>query len=137
MTREGRTRGEGAKGRDGEKPSVSPCLRFTPSPFAPSQRPFSTDAALKLHTEQTLRLNCKLHWQLQKHIFTEAINNQGDCIFLGDAALLQIEQLLLADFRSGGFVLNRRSVVHNFDVRKGICTAVRTNQHRIALSVVP
>ena len=77
-----------------------------PSPLL--RVPFLTDAALKLHTKQTLGFDRKFHRQLQKHILAEAVNNQRDCIFLRDPALLQIEQLLLADFRGRSFMLHRR-----------------------------
>src|SRR5215212_4941313 len=53
------------------------------------------------------------------------------------SALLAVEDLVLSDLRSGCLVLESGSVVLDFDVRKSVRTAFVSNQHRIALRVIP
>src|SRR6266850_1599271 len=80
------TRRRGDAGKTGHRVSPSPRL--------------SPDAAFELHPQKPLRFDSKFHRQLQKYILTETVNNQRDGVFLRNAALLEIEQLLFADLRS-------------------------------------
>src|SRR3984893_14289844 len=108
--------------------------------YASPQRPISasglSDTTFQFQSQQTLRFNCELHWQLQENVFAEAIDDQRNRIFLRDAALLQVEKLFFANLRSRSFVLHAGSVVHHLDVGECVGSATRTNQHRITLRVV-
>src|SRR2546422_6102393 len=99
--------------------------------------PALTNRTFQLQTQQARRFNRKLHRELQKDILTKTVDDERDCILLRDAPLHQIEQLLFADARSRSFMLDLGAVVHYFDVRERVRAGVRTNQHRIALRIVP
>src|SRR2546426_8118858 len=99
--------------------------------------PALTNRTFQLQTQQARCFNRKLHRELQKNILTKTVDDERDCILLRDAALHQIEQLLFADARSRGLMFYLRGVVHHFDVRERVRASIRTNQHRIALRIVP
>src|SRR5215213_1624922 len=76
----------------------------------------SADAVLQLHPEQALRLDGELHRELAEDVLAEAVDDERDGVLLRDAALLEVEELLLADARGRGLVLDARRVVHHLDV---------------------
>src|SRR3989440_726102 len=94
------------------------------------------DAVFELHPKKALSLDSELHRQLAEHVLAEAVDDERDGVLLRDAALLQVKELLLADARGGGLVLDARRVVHHLDVRKSVRAAVAADEHRVALRVV-
>src|ERR671937_1418124 len=104
------------------------------SPFTIHQ--LLSHAVLKLQPEQALRLDGELHRQLAEHVLAEAVDDQGDGVLLRDAALLEVEELLLADARGRRLVLDARRVVHHLDVGEGVRARAAADEHRVALRVV-
>src|ERR1044071_6492954 len=96
----------------------------------------SADAVLKLQAEQALRLDGELHRQLAEDLLAEAVDDERDGVLLRDAALLEVEQLLLRDARGGRLVLDARGVVHDLDVRERVRARAPADEHRVALRVV-
>src|SRR5215208_1000949 len=94
------------------------------------------DAVLELHPEQALRLDGELHGQLAEDVLAEAVDDERDGVLLRDAALLEVEQLLLADARGRRLVLDARRVVHDLDVRERVRARAPADEHRVALRVV-
>src|SRR5215212_6228586 len=94
------------------------------------------NAVLKLHSQQALRLDGELHRQLAEHVLAEAVDDERDGVLLRDAALLEVEQLLLADARGRRLVLDARRVVHHLDVGERVRARAAADEHRVALRVV-
>src|SRR3989441_9338125 len=80
----------------------------------------SADAALEADAEQLLRLHGKLHRQLAEDFLAEAVHDHRDGVLGLETALPAIEQLVLADFRRRGLVLEPRRAVLDLDVREGV-----------------
>src|SRR3954447_9772967 len=68
---------------------------------AAARRPLP-DAAFQAHAQQLLRFHGELHRELLEHFLTEAVHDHRDRVFRVEAALLQVEDLVLADLRRGG-----------------------------------
>src|SRR4029453_2545143 len=66
-----------------------------------TNRPFQGD------TKELLRFDRKLHRQLTEDLAAEAAHDQVDRVLLRNAALFAIEDLVFADLRGRGFVLDR------------------------------
>src|SRR6266508_1663636 len=71
------------------------------------------DGSLQAHSQQLLRFDSELHRQLAEHLAAKAIHDHRHRIFGGDAALLAVEELVLADLRRRRFMLHLRSGVAN------------------------
>ncbi len=56
-----------------------------------------SNTPLKTDAEQLLRFHGKLHRQFVKYRLAEAVDDHADGFFLGNSALLQIENLVFAD----------------------------------------
>jgi hypothetical protein len=56
-----------------------------------------SDTPLKTDTEQLLRLYGEFHGQFAKYGFAEAVDYNAHRLFPGNAALLQLKNLVLAD----------------------------------------
>src|SRR5262245_21262883 len=69
------------------------CLRAAPGP-SPSP---SADTAFDRNADQLLRLDGELHRQLLDHILDEAVDDQRDRLLFVDAALHDVELLVLGD----------------------------------------
>src|SRR5512142_2617688 len=82
------------------------------------------DAAFQTDSELLLRFDRELHRQLAEHFPAEAVDDHRHGILGGDASLLAIEELVLADLRRGRFVLHARRRVPHLDVRKGVRAAL-------------
>src|SRR5687768_9815040 len=93
-------------------------------------RPFQSD------TEQLLRLERELHRQLLEHFLAEPAHDHRDRLLGAEAALLQVEDLVLADLRRAGLVLDDRVLVRHLDVREGVRAAAVPHEHGVALRVV-
>src|SRR6478672_6248786 len=96
----------------------------------------STDAALERDAEELLRLERELHRELLEHVLAESGDDHRHGVLLRDAALREIEDLILADLRRGRLVLHRRTLILHFDVREGVRAAAIPDEHRVALRVV-
>src|SRR6266702_8982832 len=68
--------------------------------------PLSADAAFQADAQKFLCLDGKLHWQLSKYLFAEAIHDHRHGILGLQSSLLQVEQLVLADLRCGSLVFH-------------------------------
>src|SRR5690606_11991217 len=65
-----------------------------------SDRPFEADV------QQVLRLDRELHRQLLEDLAAESVDDHVDRVFLGEAALAAVEELVLADLRGRRLVLD-------------------------------
>src|SRR5580698_10000547 len=93
---------------------------------------YSSNGSFQADRQQILRLDRELHRQLLEYGAAEAADNHVDRVLGADAALLTVEQLLLADARGAGLVLHRGGGVAHFEVRKGMRPGVLTHQQRVA-----
>jgi hypothetical protein len=66
---------------------------------------------LELQAEELRRLDGELHRQLLEHRLAEAVDDHRDRFLGADAALREIEQLVLADLRRRRLVLDGRAGV--------------------------
>src|SRR6266852_6187136 len=126
---------------------TSPAFTFRLTPFRISW--FSTltcrflissmalsNTTFQAHAQQFLRLDGKLHGQLAEHLFAEAVDDHRNRIFLRQAALLQIEELVVADLRCGRFVFHARRRVLHLDVGEGVGATLVANQQGVTLRVL-
>src|SRR5574340_390375 len=95
------------------------------------------DAALQAHAQQLLGLHGELHGQLAEHLLAKAVDDHGDGVFGGDAALAAIENLVLADLGGRGLMLHLGGVVVHLEIREGVRATLVADQQRIARRVVP
>src|SRR6266404_3054688 len=95
-----------------------------------SHTPFEADP------EEFLGFHGKFHRQLTKHFLAKSVDDHVDRVLSGQAALVAIKDLVLADFGSGGFVFHSRRGVFDLDIWKGMRTAFVPEQQRIALREV-
>src|SRR5436190_18351786 len=98
--------------------------------------PASPHAPFQADPKQPRRFNGELHRQLLEYFLAEAVDDHRDRILGGQAALAQIEDLILADLRRGRLVLHDRRAVAHVDVREGVRAALVTDEHRVALRIV-
>src|SRR5688572_4323408 len=104
--------------------------RFVISNISLSYRPFEADA------QQLLRFHGELHGQLAEHVLAESVDDHVDGVFGREAALTQVENLVLADLRRGRFVLDLRARVADFEIGKRVRAALVADEQRVALRVV-
>src|SRR5215472_14638027 len=95
-----------------------------------AHRSFERDA------EQLLRLDRELHRQLLEDDLAEAVDDHVDRLFRGDAALLEVEDLVLADLRRGRFVFHLGRRVVDLDIRERVSAAAVADEQRVALRVI-
>src|ERR1039458_9034869 len=112
--------------------SVSICVYLWPS-FFQVHLPY---ASFQTHAEQLLRLHGELHRQLAEHFLAEPVHDHRNRVFARDPALPAIENLVLADLRRRGLVLQLRRRVLHFQVRERVRAALVAQQQRIALRIV-
>ena len=96
----------------------------------------SPDRSLEAHPQQLLRLDGELHRQLLEDFLAEAVHDHVDRILFRDAALLAVEELVLADLRGRRLVLDLRRRVLDLEIREGVGAAIAADQQRVALRVV-
>src|SRR5215210_8811184 len=97
----------------------------------------SADAPLEVHGEQLLGLDGELHGELAEDLLAEAVDDHRDRVLGGDAALVAVEDLVLADLRGRRLVLHARRRVLHVDVREGVRAAPVADEERVALREVP
>src|SRR5215831_18758342 len=83
-----------------------------------------TNASFETDAEQLLRLHRELHGKFAEDLLTESMHDHGDGVFAGKAALPAVKNLVLADFRSGRFVLHLRRSILDFEIRKSVGAAL-------------
>src|ERR1700730_2971013 len=101
-----------------------------------SGTPKSSDAALQADAQQLLRLDRKFHRQLAEHSLAKAVHDHRNSILSFQAALAEVEELVLTDLGGRSFVLHARRRVLHLDVREGMGAALITDEKRVALGVV-
>src|SRR5512145_551114 len=109
----------------------------TRSPLTSSSALFLANASLQADPEQPRSLDGKLHRQLLEDFFAEAVDDHRHGVLRGEAALAQVEDLILADFGRGGLVLHDRGAVAHVDVRERVRPALVADEHRVALGIIP
>ena len=58
------------------------------------------NASFQTHAQQFLRFHGKLHRQLAKYLFAEAVDDNAHGVFSLDATLAAVKNLVLTDFGS-------------------------------------
>src|SRR6185437_4558654 len=76
----------------------------------------SSDAAFEADGEELLRLDREFHRQLLQHFLAEAVDDQRQRVLGAETALAAIEQLVIADLRGGGLVLDAGGGVAHLDI---------------------
>src|SRR5947208_10261760 len=69
-------------------------------------------------------------------LFAETIHDHVDRVFLRQAALAAIEELVFADFRRGSLVLDLRRGVLYLEIRERVRAALVADEQGIALGIV-
>src|SRR5262245_21294087 len=82
-----------------------------------------SDAAFETHAQELLCLDSELHRQLAEDLLAKAADDHRHCIFGRDAALLAVEELVVADLRDRGLMLDRGGAVVHLQVGEGVCAA--------------
>ena len=95
-----------------------------------AHRAFQRDA------DQLLRFDGELHRQLLDDVLDEAVDDQRDRLFFGDAALHDVELLVLGNLRRRRLVLELRRRVLGFHVGHGVRAALVADQQRVAVGEV-
>src|SRR5712692_5956686 len=106
------------------------------APPASVESPTLADAAFQAHAQQLLRLDRKLHGKLAEDLLAEAVDDHGDRVFCGHAALAAVEDLVLTDLRGRSFVLDLRGSVLHLQIREGVSPALVAQQQGVTLRVV-
>src|SRR5436190_8624425 len=104
--------------------------------FLISSMVMSADTPFQTYAEQFLRLDREFHRQLLEDLLAESIHDHRDGVFGRKSALHAVEQLILADARCRGFVLDLRRGVLHLDVGERMRRALVAEQERIALRVI-
>src|SRR4029079_6560053 len=113
--------------------SVSPTLACRSLISSMSSLPH---ASFEADVQELLRLHRELYRELAEDLLAEAAHDHRDGVLGRDAALLAVEELVLADLRRRGLVLHGRRRVRDVDVRERVRAALVPDQHRVALRVV-
>ena len=94
------------------------------------------DAAFQLQLYQPLRFYREFHRQFLEDLFAEAIDDEADRVFFGEAALHAVEDLVFADFCGGRFVFDLCAGVLHHQVGEGVRAAIATDKQGVALGEV-
>src|SRR5438132_705944 len=73
------------------------------------------NAPLQTHAQQLLRLDREFHRQFAEDRLAEAVDDHADSVLRAEAALLAVENLVLADLRRGGFMLDGGAGILHLD----------------------
>src|SRR6516162_6492591 len=93
----------------------------------------SANAALQADAQQLSRFHGEFHRQLFEHFLAKPADDHVDGVLGRQPALATVEDLVLADFRRGRFVLHPRARVLDVEVREGMSAALVADQQRVAL----
>ena len=86
--------------------------------------------------QQFLGLHRELHRQTGEDLAGIPIDNQAHGLFRADAALVAVEELVLADLRGCRLVLDDGRRVVGADDREGMGPALGADQEAVALGIV-
>src|SRR5438067_10495732 len=121
---------------------VKRCCRSRTSAVSPNRRApnssrvmvsslmASADAAFEADGEELLRLDGELHRQFLQDLLAEAVDDQRQCVLVGEAALAAIEQLVVGNLRGRRLVLDTRGWVMHLDIGHGVGAAAVADQQR-------
>ena len=87
--------------------------------------------------QKFLRLHREFHRKTGEDFPGVPVDNQAHGLFGADAPLVAVEQLVLADLRGRGFVLDDRRRVVGTDDREGMGPALGADEEAVALRVIP
>ena len=90
------------------------------------------DRPFHLQLDQPIHLDRVLHRQFLDHRLDEAGDDHGAGLVLGQAAALEVEELLLADLADRRLVADGDVVLVDLDVRVGVRAALFVQQQRVA-----
>src|SRR3989441_2089859 len=96
----------------------------------------SSHAALEAHAEEFLCFDREFHGEFAENFLAKPVHNHVDRVLGREAALVAVENLVLADLRRAGFVLDASRRVLYLDVREGVRAAFVAAQQRVALREV-
>ena len=65
-----------------------------------------SDAAFEADAQEFLRFDGEFHREFAEDFLAEAVDDHVDGVLRGDAALVAVKNLVLADLGGGGFVLD-------------------------------
>src|ERR1041385_8544809 len=94
------------------------------------------DAAFQADAQEFLGFDGEFHGQLAEDLLAKAVHDHVHGVLGGDAARVAVKDLVLADLRRAGLVLDTRRGVLHFDVREGMRAAFVADEQRIALREV-
>src|SRR5690606_20691861 len=83
-----------------------------------------------------LSFHSKFHRKLVEYFFGVTIDDQGYSILGGDTPLITVEDLILTNFRSSGFVFYPGGSILYVDIREGMGAAFVPHQQGITLGEV-
>src|SRR3989337_1044363 len=108
-------------------------------PSSSSLRGPSPDRALEVQADldQLLRLHGELHRQVQKDLLAEAVHDHVRRVLRREAALLAVENLVVADLRGRRLVLHLGRGARGVDLRERDRPALAAEEEGVALGVVP
>src|SRR5687767_385778 len=91
-----------------------------------------TDRSFERDAEQLLGFDGELHGQLPEDLPAETADDHVDRILGRQPALTAVENLVLADLRRRGLVLDAGRGVADLQIRKGVSAAPVADEQRIA-----
>src|SRR6267143_4779373 len=97
----------------------------------------SANGSLQADAQQVLGFHGELHRQFLEDFLAEAVDDHRDGVLGGEATLLAVKDLILADLRGGRLVLHDRRAVAHVDVGEGVGAALVPDEHRVALRIIP
>ena len=96
----------------------------------------SSDATFQADAKQLLSLNGKLHRELVDDFFGITIHDETHRLFCVDAALVTIEELVLAYLAGRGFMLHDCRIVMNVHIWKGVSATMTAQKERVATTII-
>src|SRR2546423_234357 len=95
-----------------------------------------SDTSFEAHAQQLLRFHREFHRQFLEDFLAETVDDHVHGVLSRDAALVAIENLVLANLRRGRLVLDARGLVLHFDIRERVRATLVADEQRIALREV-
>src|SRR6185369_904817 len=96
-------------------PPTATC-RFLMISISPSP---STDCPFEADAQKLLRFHCELHRKLLEYLLAEAVDDHRHRVLRRESAALAVIELVFADARGGGLVLDAGGGVLHLDVGEG------------------
>src|SRR5437879_12167139 len=92
-----------------------------------------SDTSFEAHAQQLLRFHREFHRQFLEDFLAETVDDHVHGVLRRDAALVAVENLVLANLRRGRLVLDARGPVLHFDVRERVRAALVADEQRVTL----